>query len=439
LQELCNRCHQGLSQIVTEPIKLLLTGNATCANRGDSAIFRGLINEIESQCPGAQLTCCSRHPVASSVVLQRPLEPDWIYQSQLVSGSNVKKAKALLGKKWAHSKMLWMQKSKLLANLMRTPASAAEFNERIKDFDAVLHVGGSFFVDLYGVRQFDVMMACALSNKPVYLVGHSMGPFQISTVGKYARAFLPTVEKLFLRESVSRQMLVDANVDVSNVAEGSDTAWLMPESVDSSVFDAELRGCVKPMVAVTVRKLAPFDKRLGITQQQYEENVASLLDSIIDKGFHIVGVSMCTGLGGYAHDDRLVADSVRQQLKNPSGMTVLWHEYNDLEVGGILKRCQLLLGTRLHSAILSLRYGTPTLALYYEHKSEGVLNQLGLSEWSVRLQDVAEPSTRELAVSILDNQTSARERVQKAVSDERTRASKMVASILRDIESRRSS
>ena len=387
-------------------MRLLIIGNATCSNRGDSAIFRGLIHEISDQRPDAELICCSRNPVPSSFVLQRPLEPDWIYESRIVSGSTLKKAKAMVGRQFANRKLLWINNSKLARKCLSAPTPAKDFQNRIKDIDAVLHVGGSFFVDLYGVGQFDTIMACAQINKLVYLAGHSMGPFRIPIVKKFASAFLPTVEKVFLREPTSMEMLEELNIDLSNVADGSDTAWLMPDAVDSQVVDAELDGCERPLIAVTVRKLAPFDKRLGITQEDYENNVADLLNNLIDQGHHVVGVSMCTGLGGYFFDDRLVAESVRKRLRNPEHMTVLWNEYNDLEVGGILRRCKMLVGTRLHSVILAMRYGTPALALYYEHKSQGVLKQLGLSQWSVRLQDVAKQETLAIAYDILEHQSA---------------------------------
>ena len=37
-------------------MKFLLIGNHTCGNRGDAAILRGLIAELEAQYPQAELT-----------------------------------------------------------------------------------------------------------------------------------------------------------------------------------------------------------------------------------------------------------------------------------------------------------------------------------------------------------------------------------------------
>jgi len=57
-------------------MKLLLIGNHTCANRGDCAILRGLIHEIERQRPDATLTIVSRSPVVAGFMLGRAVEPD---------------------------------------------------------------------------------------------------------------------------------------------------------------------------------------------------------------------------------------------------------------------------------------------------------------------------------------------------------------------------
>ncbi len=43
---------------------------------------------------------------------------------------------------------------------------------------------------------------------------------------------------------------------------------------------------------------------------------------------------------------------------------------DDLEMGKILA-AELTVGTRLHSAIISMNFATPAIAINYEHKSAG--------------------------------------------------------------------
>lgn len=52
-------------------MKLLILGNHTCGNRGDSAIMRGLLDAIRQQAPEAEMDVMSRFPV-SSAWLQGP-------------------------------------------------------------------------------------------------------------------------------------------------------------------------------------------------------------------------------------------------------------------------------------------------------------------------------------------------------------------------------
>lgn len=46
-------------------MKLLILGNHTCGNRGDSAIMRGLLDAIRQQAPEAEMDVMSRFPVSS--------------------------------------------------------------------------------------------------------------------------------------------------------------------------------------------------------------------------------------------------------------------------------------------------------------------------------------------------------------------------------------
>ncbi|ECF3471585.1 colanic acid biosynthesis pyruvyl transferase WcaK, partial [Salmonella enterica subsp. enterica serovar Stanley] len=53
-------------------MKLLILGNHTCGNRGDSAIMRGLLDAIRQQAPEAEMDVMSRFPVSSAWLQGRP-------------------------------------------------------------------------------------------------------------------------------------------------------------------------------------------------------------------------------------------------------------------------------------------------------------------------------------------------------------------------------
>jgi colanic acid/amylovoran biosynthesis protein len=49
-----------------------------------------------------------------------------------------------------------------------------------------------------------------------------------------------------------------------------------------------------------------------------------------------------------------------------------------------------LIGTRFHSVIFSLTSGVPCIAIEYQHKSRGIMRELGLEHWVLAIGDVTE-------------------------------------------------
>ena len=82
--------------------------------------------------------------------------------------------------------------------------------------------------------------------------------------------------------------------------------------------------------------MAPFDKRLGTTQQAYEKAFAGVVNRILDEGYQVIALSTCTGIDSYNKDDRMVALNLRQHISDPARYHVVMDELNDLEMGKIL-------------------------------------------------------------------------------------------------------
>lgn len=67
----------------------------------------------------------------------------------------------------------------------------------------------------------------------------------------------------------------------------------------------------------------------------------------------------------------MVAITLGDYVQQKDKYRVVMDEFNDLELGILLAGCHLTIGTRLHSAIISMNFGTPAVAINYEHKSLG--------------------------------------------------------------------
>ncbi len=411
--------------------KILLIGNSSCVNRGDAAILDGLIHGIKevTNKNNIEITATSVQYFESRILLKYPLEPDFSYSIKPKLFGEFSLLNKIRNKYFLFLEILIL--SFFAKNGSKfIPRRFREVSKNIEAYDIVIQVGGSYFVDLYTPMKYISVAISILLKKPIFFAGHSIGPFESWKSKLIPRLLFNKVDKIYLREEESMKYISSLNTDYSNISISGDTAWLIAESKRTLIFHEEVKTS-KPLIAITVRDLKPFDKRLNIKQEEYENLYVDVLNELIREGYHIIAVSMGTGFGKYAHDDRIPAFRIKSKLENCNEMTVLVNEYNHLEVGYILSNCDLLIGTRLHSVILSMRYNTPAIAVYYEHKSLGILNKMGFEKNSFFIKDIGNDLFNIKVKDILNNQIKYRIIVEEKVNQERKLGLKMLTEIFK--------
>jgi colanic acid/amylovoran biosynthesis protein len=411
-------------------MKVLLVGNHTCGNRGDGAILRGLIEGLKFLEPKIEITIVSRFPTSSEFLVGEPFLPDTLNHYHIgASGKKfIKKIKSKLLPKLLHFNLKRGTKWFL-------PKHIHEHLAFLKQFDAVLQVGGSFFVDLYGSRQFEHGLCALIAEKPLFLLGHSVGPFKNEEFNQIAKTVFSRAQSVALREEVSKNLMIEAQLMSERVTSGADTAWLV--STRNEIPDQYLKFFKdRPVIAITLRELKPFDKRLRIKQAEYEDAFAVLARKLISDGYSILALSTCTGIDSYTKDDRMVALRVKKLVNNGKNFNVMMDEINDLELGTLLGRCKLTIGTRLHSAIISKNFGTVAIALNYEHKSLGIMQQLGLNEFSRTVHSLFDNTLYEFVRSLLLENKIETISLDTYVGRERQTATDMLEDCIRKIKER---
>jgi len=419
-------------------MKFLILGNHTCGNRGDSAILRGLIDAIYTLDKSVRIDVMSRYPVSSASLLGRPVIRDGLYdhmkQANNAAGV-IGRIKKVLRRKYQHRVLLAKATKNEHLSMVSVPKAFTDFVDRLEQYDAIIQVGGSFFVDLYGVSQFEHALCSFMANKPIYMIGHSVGPFNDSQFNEVAQHVFSQADAVVLRERVSRDLMEQAGIDMQKVEQGVDTAWLVDRKADDIMLDYAVTHWLdiirqRKTVAITLRELAPFDKRLSTTQQAYEKAFAAIVNQLISSNYQVLALSTCTGIGSYNKDDRMVALNLRQYVDNPDQYHVVMDELNDLEMGRLLAECQLTVGTRLHSAIISMNFGTPAIAINYEHKSAGIMKQLGMPEMAVEIQHLLDGSLQQKVTETLNQLPEINKRLVLAVQAERQQGLRMVQNML---------
>ena len=384
-------------------MKLLILGNHTCGNRGDSAILRGLLDAINILNPHAEVDVMSRYPVSSSWLLNRPVmgDPLFLQMKQHNSAAGVVgRVKKVLRRRYQHQVLLSRVTDTGKLRNIAIAQGFTDFVRLLSGYDAIIQVGGSFFVDLYGVPQFEHALCTFMAKKPLFMIGHSVGPFQDKQFNQLANYVFGHCDALILRESVSLDLMKRSNITTAKVEHGVDTAWLVDHHTEDFTASYAVQhwldvAAQQKAVAITLRELAPFDKRLGTTQQAYEKAFAGVVNRILDEGYQVIALSTCTGI--------------------------------------ILGACELTVGTRLHSAIISMNFATPAIAINYEHKSAGIMQQLGLPEMAIDIRHLLDGSLQAMVADTLGQLPALNARLNEAVSRERQTGMQMVQSVLERI------
>lgn len=68
---------------------------------------------------------------------------------------------------------------------------------------------------------------------------------------------------------------------------------------------------------------------------------------------------------------------------------------------GVIARCQVFWGTRLHSNIFAATQRVPVVAIAYQHKAEGIMNMLGMGEFVVRIDDFQSDGLAQLIAEVV--------------------------------------
>ena len=87
-------------------------------------------------------------------------------------------------------------------------------------------------------------------------------------------------------------------------------------------------------------------------------------------------------------DDRSVAKRIIVKMKEKSFVWGIEQEMSHYEIKSFYANMNYIVGTRFHSVIFSLTSYVPAVAIEYEHKTRGIMKDLDLTDWVIKLEDL---------------------------------------------------
>lgn len=271
------------------------------------------------------------------------------------------------------------------------PRSWREPIQLLADADMQVCVGGGYLrakrnaasTVILLLLMHQIWLAKAL-GKPVYLYAQSFGPYPTARQRRIAAFFLKYADLILVREAKSKALLADLGLTGDAVIQVPDSAFMFKSQAGLDV--RPLLGLKRPdehVVGITVRSWLP-----GPAQRAYEQAVAEFIDRISHSGGLRVAVIPQVTSAEQNDDDRVVGRRIRDLLGTRNNVVFLDQRFTHYEIKAIFANLTYLVGTRFHSIIFALTEGVPALAIEYEHKTMGIMQDLDLEKWVLPIEDV---------------------------------------------------
>ncbi len=375
-------------------MKILLAHAFSKKNLGDAAICTAMIYEFKRVFPNAQLSISIMDKVGEPEFIDVEQFQSFFYYAVYTNKNPfVQIFKTLY---MVSSTIIWsfvFRLSGLRSDFLLTKSLKILLYHFVTA-DLIVPVGGGYLNGKKGLRNsialvlslHEILIPIILKKK-VVLYSQSIGPFGNKFQLHITSFVLNKVDAIFVRENISKNLLINKmKIMHPEIIQTTDAGFLF-SSNEAEKMKLELEN-----IGVDLNKL-----RIGITvrnwlsktnQNKFENSIVEFIEKVSEKYNASIILIAQVITSTHNEDDREVNKRIYSKLKNKKNVFLLNKEYSHFEVKGIYENLDYLIGTRMHSIIFSLTGRIPCLAIEYEYKTRGIMNDLGLGNWVIKMEDI---------------------------------------------------
>jgi colanic acid/amylovoran biosynthesis protein len=165
----------------------------------------------------------------------------------------------------------------------------------------------------------------------------------------------------------------------------------------------------------------------GAAGERYETALASFIDWLHEvKQVEVTLIPQVTS-GYHGDDDRLISRRIADRCRSAPRLTVDRIPHDELR--SLYGSLDVLVGTRFHSVIFGLTARTPSIAIEYEHKTSGIMRDLGLDEWVIAIEDVDLPWLQERYEAIQSGRVAYLDQLETVMPGYQHRADELIGAL----------
>lgn len=319
------------------------------------------------------------------------------------------------GLKW----IVWFFKAFLIGpiRLIFPRLSSHVSVKALRKADIVIFKGGNFYrswtknpiLDTVGLYLLTyTLLLCRRLKCNFYLFSHSFGPFHSNLSRKIMSFALEMAEYISCRESISKDNLIACGMKTEKIHIDCDLGFAATIADRHRTEDILRRYGLKPFeyVAVTARPWFQSQRKQGIEEpyNKYIKNMAEMCDYVIEEKHKKTALVLQNdGAHSVNEPDIFPLRDIRQNIQNKDETIIMDDDFTFEELVAIYANAELIIGTRLHSCIFSFTVGTPSIAIAYAHKAEGIMKMMGAENFMLKIENLNASDGKKMIDEIIAN------------------------------------
>lgn len=283
--------------------------------------------------------------------------------------------------------------------------------------DLLILGGGGLFYDYWGFPADQLLtpehaglsfytgfaLLATLFGKPLAVYAASVGPLRTEDGRRFTRVAFEQAGAITVRDRESRAVLIGLGVAAERITVAADPAYALPPAPAPHLDPIP----EAPLLGVAIREWT-----LDVDSEAWQRELARSLDHFVDRhGGTVLFVPFHKTVGDVS--DVAIAEGVLRRMRWQERARVLSPEHTPREISGIIGRCDVLVGMRLHSIIFARTHAVPFVAISYDPKVQGALD----GQWAKFSIPLSELSTGRLD-ALLEEAWSRRDALRNAMMDE---------------------